>query len=134
MSSLLGNGVSKITFHSAINDYNCVTRKHSPYTLDLKILLKWLKRSYESQATYKHTYIPWKIWFPPSYLAYLASHKLFLIPNWKGWEQYTHSHYIKEGARFYTIVANNRDKLPRTQMQVKWNKPLLGWISSFSRI
>ena len=24
----------------------------------------------------------------------LASHKLFFIPNWKGWEQYTHSHTI----------------------------------------
>lgn len=37
------NGVSKIAFHSATNNYSYGTRKHSPYTLDLKILLKWLK-------------------------------------------------------------------------------------------
>ena len=63
-----------------------------------------------------------------SHLAYLASHKLFLIPNWKGREQYTHSHYIKKGVGFYIIVANNTNKPPRTQTQVKWNKPLSGWV------
>ena len=39
-----------------------------------------------------------------------------------------HSHCIKKGAEFFAIATNYSSKPLRTQIQVKWNKPMTGWV------
>ena len=40
---------------------NCIVAKQEFFGASF---VEMVERSYESQATYKHPYIPWKIWFP----------------------------------------------------------------------
>ena len=35
---------------------------------------------------------------------------------------------LKKGVEYFAIVPNEPNKPSRVQVQVKWNKPLTGWV------
>ena len=35
---------------------------------------------------------------------------------------------IKRGAKFFALISDCSNKLPRVQIQISWKKPMTGWV------
>ena len=89
--------------------------------------MNWLKRNCESHEFLLKPRIPWKIFFPPSYMDDLAPLKSVYLPIWENQPKYTLSLY-QEGSWILCYLPDNSSKPSRIQVQVSWKKTIPGWV------
>ena len=102
-----------------------ITSKHHDFfLLDLE---EWMKVNCSSKSTSRHHQLPWKI--------------VFSFGIWQLWNQRNSFLFsfgtvtrniqdlcIKKSTKLFAIVGDKPNKNPRTNIQVKWTKPPMGWL------
>ena len=100
------------------------SKHHDFFLLNLE---EWMKVNCSSKSTSRHHQLPWKI--------------VFSFGIWQLWNQRNSLLFssgtvtrniqdfcIKKSVEFFAIVANKPNKNLRTNIQVKWTKPPVGWL------
>ena len=90
-------------------------------------LVEWLKKFCGTSTSYPRPHVPWKILFPQAIWAIWLQRNKALFQTGRVVEG-TSSLCLKKGLEYFAIVPNEPNKPGRVQIQVKWNKPPIGWV------
>ena len=100
------------------------SKHHDFFLLDLK---EWMKVNCSSKSTLRHHHLPWKIVFPFGIWQLWNQRNSFLFSSGTVTRN-IQDHCIKKSAEFFAIVGDKPNKNLRTNIQVKWTKPPVGWL------
>ena len=90
-------------------------------------LVEWLKNNYESHESLLQPCIPWKFVFSQAVRLIWLHRNRFIFQTWRK-EPNIHAQSIKKIAKFFALVPDCSNKLPRVQIQISWKKPRTGQV------
>ena len=100
------------------------SKHHDFFLLDLE---EWMRVNYSSNSISKHHQLSWKIVFPFGLWQLWNQRNSFLFSA-STITRNIQNICIKKSAEFFAVVGDKPNKHPIVNIQVKWNKPPVGWL------